>query len=68
MQNTAISIEQESVCAWCRSEYDTKTGERLRKLTNAEYDRIKSHGICNECATREKARFSNSRSITSSVQ
>lgn len=60
MQNAIISIQQKSVCAWCRSEYDRDTSERLRELTNAEYSRVQSHGICRECAVLEKAKFQGS--------
>ena len=37
-----------SICAWCHSEYDP-TGQPIRKLTDQEYDKVVSHGICNIC-------------------
>jgi hypothetical protein len=45
-----MSAEQKiSVCAWCRSVYDAETGKRLRRLTDAEYTLVLSHGCCPEC-------------------
>jgi len=65
MQSIANSIQQESVCAWCRSEYDRDTGERLRKLTDAEYSKVKSHGICLPCREEQTAIFKRRQSTTS---
>ena len=44
------TTKHESVCAWCRHEYDDETGERGRYLTKAEYAEIESHGCCRICA------------------
>jgi hypothetical protein len=46
---------KKSVCAWCRSEYDTETGRKVRYLTDAEYALVLSHGICGECAARMRS-------------
>ena len=47
-----------SLCSWCRSEYDDKTGEITYKLTDAEYELTThpesgvSHGICPTCKAK----------------
>ncbi len=53
-------IQESPVCAWCHCEYDSDTGARGCYLPDAEYGRVKSHGICRECAALEKAKFENS--------
>lgn len=45
---------QERVCAWCRHEFDD-TGKPVRRLSDEEYARVTSHGICRECARKEFA-------------
>lgn len=41
--------QERSVCAWCRHEYNTETGEHLRCLTDAEYAQVVTHGCCPAC-------------------
>ena len=42
------------VCAWCLFEYDPETFERIRHLSDEEYERLSrdtgaSHGCCGQC-------------------
>jgi len=47
------------VCAWCRFEYDPKTGTRIRHLSDEGYARTRrdgsSHGCCATCGRAMKA-------------
>lgn len=36
------------VCAWCKSTYDRR-GKVIRKLSETEYNKFVSHGMCKEC-------------------
>ena len=56
------------VCAWCRSTYDRDTGNRLRKLTDAEYTAVLSHGVCKRCSQAEIAAYAAARALTPAPQ
>lgn len=45
------------VCAWCRCEFDAATGKPIRRLIDAEYATVRSHGICDICRKKEMAQF-----------
>jgi hypothetical protein len=46
-----------SVCAWCRCEFDTTTGEPIRRLSDAEYAAVVSHGCCKVCSSEMMKEF-----------
>lgn len=43
-----------SVCAWCKCSYD-HLGDKIALLTEQEYSKVISHGICQECSKTMKA-------------
>jgi len=43
----------EHVCAWCKSTYDSH-GNVLRKLSEVEYNKFESHGMCKECRETQR--------------
>lgn len=47
-----LILSQPTVCAWCRCEYNKHTGLQLRKLSDEEYSKIVSHGVCKGCGEK----------------
>lgn len=51
----AMQTEHFGLCSWCKSYYDSETGETVCKLTDEEYEPTThpesgaSHGICPQC-------------------
>jgi rubredoxin len=63
-----MNTEQKiSVCAWCRHEYDAETGERIRRLTDAEYAQVITHGCCPACGQAMLAEYAAVRTTTQEV-
>ena len=54
MKATEIKERKQGVCSWCHFEYDPETFERIRHLSDEEYERLSrdtaaSHGCCGLC-------------------
>ena len=64
MKATEIREKTETVgvCSWCRFEYDPETFEKIRYLSDEEYERLSrdtaaSHGCCGQCGEQLLAEF-----------